>query len=113
MILNIEGQACLPPFPHSLHLALGRALPAVLGVWTLTFGRGPSILILEAYTFYRVDIVSERLGVWKRFVVAIPNTVLGYIAYITPRASPPPLPHHPPHLKATTRGSSFVCPRRI
>jgi hypothetical protein len=62
----------------------------MLGLCTLKCGWGPSMLILPAYTIHRVDIVSERLGVWKRFVVAIPNTVLGYIAYIPPG----PLPLH-------------------
>jgi hypothetical protein len=85
----------------------------MLGLCTLKCGWGPSMLILPAYTIHRVDIVSERLGVWKRFVVAIPNTVLGYIAYIPPRASPLPFPYHPLHLKAITRSSSFVCSRRI
>jgi hypothetical protein len=50
------------------------------GLWTLKGGWVPSMLILPAYTFQRLGIFSERLGVVEGFIVAIPNTVLGYLA---------------------------------
>jgi hypothetical protein len=38
------------------------------------------MLILPAYTFHRLGVFSECLGVVEGFVVAIPNMVLEYVA---------------------------------
>jgi hypothetical protein len=85
----------------------------MLGLWILKGGWVPSMLILLAYTFHRLGMFSECLGV----VEAIRRGNSKYGSWVRcldhPQGLSPPFPHHPPRLKAILRGSSFVYPRMI
>jgi hypothetical protein len=61
MILNTEGQACLPPLPTPFTWL--RESREMLVPWTQKGGWVPSMLMLPAYTFHRLGVFSECLGV--------------------------------------------------
>jgi hypothetical protein len=85
----------------------------LLGLWTLKGGWVPSMLILPAYTFHRLGIFPERLGVVEG--IHRGNSKYGSWVHCSdhPQGLSPSIPSPPTPSQSNHKSFLFVCPRRM